>query len=463
VRLAAKLTFALSLVIAIGLVVQAGLHVRSVRSLHQQELRNDVAQLAHTTQTAVAELWSIAGEGRARAFVERTNGSRTTTELALVEAVPADAPSKPVRRAGRVLLYTPVIVDAEPVAFLRVQRSLEPESTLIGSVTNTQLWTTLVLLAACAATTLALGVWFVGKPTEHLIAQTQRVARGDYRPVKEIRQRDEIGELARAMNEMAQHLHDARDEVDRERHARTLALEQLRHADRLSTVGKLASGIAHELGTPLNVVAGRAMMIASGEATGEEIAQNAKIIADRAQHMTQTIRKMLDFSRRRGLKKEPTSIPDLIGRARALVEPLAREQRIRVELESPELRADIDPRKTLQALTNLMMNGIQSMPEGGTLHVRASRERVNTPPDSRSVAGAYVSIAVEDEGPAIPSEHLQRIFEPFFTASPDEDGARLGLSVSQGLVREHGGWMDVRNRPKLGTCFTVFLPQGGDV
>src|SRR5204863_590761 len=122
--------------------------------------------------------------------------------------------------------------------------------------------------------------------------KARRVGTGDLSGPLHLRQRDELGELANEINLMCERLAE-------ERGAREQATEQLRHADRLTTVGKLASGLAHELGTPLNVVRGRAKLIVDHEVEGKEVTDSARIVVEQAERMTALIRQLLDFARPR--------------------------------------------------------------------------------------------------------------------------------------------------------------------
>src|SRR4051812_15420719 len=128
----------------------------------------------------------------------------------------------------------------------------------------------------------------------------------------------------------------ANEATSRETAARLAAVEQLRHADRLTTVGKLASGIAHELGTPLNIVAGRGYMIASGEATGDEVADNARIIMEQTERMTRIIRQLLDFARPRPVEKARADVRALAAQTVALLRPMADKQRVSLSLVGPD-------------------------------------------------------------------------------------------------------------------------------
>ena len=149
-----------------------------------------------------------------------------------------------------------------------------------------------------------------------------------------LRQKDELATLADAMNQMASGLAAARAQVAAETAARLATLEHLRHADRLGTVGKLASGVAHELGTPLNVVLLRAKMISSGEAEGDETRECALIITQQVQHMTGIIRQLLDFSRRRTPQRAPEDLSVVVVRTLHLLRPLAARRNIVLAFEA---------------------------------------------------------------------------------------------------------------------------------
>jgi signal transduction histidine kinase len=305
---------------------------------------------------------------------------------------------------------------------------------------------------------LTVGVWVVGRPIRKLSELARRVAEGDYTLRSNVMQADEVGELARELDAMTEQLQESVDQVRAERRARTETLEQLRHADRLSTVGRLASSIAHELGTPLNVVSGRATMIAADEAASEDTLESARHIVEQTERMTSIIRDTLEFSRRTPIDKRQTSIGEVLEHAVALLEPILDDKRIVVRIEgAKEAVAAIDAGKILQVITNLVMNAIHAMPTGGTITLRIEREHVSDPKDRHAAAGDFVKISVEDEGVGIPRERLDDIFDAFSTGR--EQGTGLGLSVCQGIVREHDGWIEVASEVGRGSQFMVYLPE----
>jgi signal transduction histidine kinase len=236
---------------------------------------------------------------------------------------------------------------------------------------------------------------------------------------------------------------------------RIVARERLQHADRLQTIGQLASGVAHELGTPLSVIGVRARLIASGEDTGREAQASAAAILDQSARMTAIVRQLLDYARRHGSPMGLIDLRQVVAGSVAMVEPLADQQGVRIDLVLPEQPAVVRGDKTQlqQVVTNVVMNGIQAMTVGGRLRVE-----IGQPPALHGGTPAdWIWLRVTDEGSGIAAEHLPHVFEPFYTTKPVGEGTGLGLAVVQTIVREHGGWITAKNEPGAGACFTVFL------
>ena len=241
---------------------------------------------------------------------------------------------------------------------------------------------------------------------------------------------------------------------------RVAAMEQLRHADRLKTVGRLASGIAHELGTPLNVIAGRAGLIASGKLASEEVAQSAVAIKSETEKITRIIRQLLDFARRGASHRTAVDLGPVVRQIMELLATLAEKRHVGLRFEDPgaAMVVEADPGQIQQVLTNLIVNAIQAMPAGGNVEIAMRRQRAASPEGDRASEKNFLCISVRDHGVGISEEHMQHLFEPFFTTKPVGEGTGLGLSIAYGIVQEHGGWIDVTSRPGEGSCFTVFLP-----
>jgi len=458
-RLAAKFTIALVSALALVLAVQGWLHYQDVAALHEEETRDDLSILARAIGHATSALWSSAGEREARAYVQKANERRASTTITIVDDSHGDADDAPTKRGDELVVTTPVMVDGARVARIELRRSLLRASEYRQDVVKTQITTTAVLALVAAATSLLLGVLLIGRPVETLIEHARRVARGELETSLVLHQRDEIGNVARELNRMTEALAATRRQLREQRRASAALQEQLRHSDRLSTVGRVASGIAHELGTPLNVVAGRAAMIAS-ETDDAELVEHATIIRQQAQRMTGIIRELLDFSRRRDLQRSDTRIAEVIDQAITLLDPIAENRGVTIAVEDTgDMTASIDVNKTLQVLTNLMMNAVQAMPEGGAMHIGAQTVEVDAPKNDHAEPGEYIALTIRDEGVGIPAETLEQVFKPFFTTKKEGRGTGLGLYVCQGIVREQAGWIDVESEVGVGSTFTVYLPR----
>jgi two-component system NtrC family sensor kinase len=448
------------------------------------DMRDDHYAMANAFALAVEEVWRVDGEARARQLVDELNEQKGQVLLRWVWFdAPVGAPDGPVidvenlvkvrggdgvrsfedRQGAEARLYTYVPVEAGlRLGALELSESLAPEAAYVRTtILQTIVFMgSIVLLSGLIA--MLLGAWFVAQPMRSLIEKARRVGAGDLSRPLTLHQRDEIGDLATEMNAMAQQIAAANARVEAEMSARVATLEQLRHADRLATVGKLASGVAHELGTPLNVVAGRAKMITSGEVEGAEVPDNARIILEQAHRMTDIIRQLLDFTRRRSLKKTEVDVAGVTRQVVSLLRPFATKRNVRIVYDDDTPRATTggDAAQLQQVLTNLIVNGIQAMPAGGTLSVRLQSTQAAAPSDADGPVRDWVRVDVEDEGEGIPPEVQEHIFEPFFTTKPVGEGTGLGLSVAYGIVNEHGGWIDVRSTVGQGSCFSIHLPRG---
>jgi signal transduction histidine kinase len=310
-----------------------------------------------------------------------------------------------------------------------------------------------------------LGSLWINRPVRRLAEQAERIGSGDFSTAITVSGHDELAALAGTIDRMRSQLADARAAEQAATDAKLEALEKLRHTERLATLGRLSAGMAHELGTPLNVISGRAGLIAGQTLSPEETTRSARIIGEQAERMTTIMRQLLDFARRGKARKQAVELTGLVGAVVDLLAPTARKQGIKLRREPEEgpLNVDADPGQLQQVLLNLAMNGIQAMPGGGELILRVKAEVTVTRPGAETAEmGPWCSICVEDHGEGIPPEDLPHIFDPFFTTKEVGQGTGLGLSIAYGIIEEHGGWIDVESTPGRGSVFTVFLPRTGE-
>jgi two-component system, NtrC family, sensor kinase len=474
VKLVTKLTFAFFLVACCVIAISSVVRVQRELEVFHDDLVLDHSRLAHALAKAVGAVRSSDGPDAAHAFVLDARTQDDALEIHWVcdvarpsaashvacEEITAIAPGAELTHIapdgkGQNRLYTWVRIPAPELAgAIEVSEPTTNEAAHAQQVLYDSVVSAVSMVAAFAVTAFVLGTWLVGRPTSNLTALARRIGRGEFgEPIKPSSS-DELGALAGEMNMMARKLESATKQAADESAARIATLEQLRHVDRLTTVGELASGVAHELGTPLNVIELRASMIASGEVLGAPAKDAARAIVEASEQMTRTVGQLLAFARRHTLERAPTDIARIVRQTVELVAPFVRKQRVEVTVDADEgAIANVDELQVQQALTNLVMNAVQAMPDGG--RVRLSVRRSN---ESAKQKGPVVQVRVEDDGPGIAPDNLERVFDPFFTTKDVGRGTGLGLSIADKIVSDHGGWITVSSEQGKGAVFDVFLP-----
>jgi len=319
----------------------------------------------------------------------------------------------------------------------------------------TTLWTICAALAILVFATLysaTAAARIVGGPIDELVGEFRRVGRGDLTRLSGRIRADEFGKLQRELDVMIGQLFDARLAAAREHEAKLELFEQLRHADRLATVGRLASGIAHELGTPLNVISGYAKLIANGDEDGEAARDAARIIGEQSKRVADVVRQLLDFARRGQPRLEATDVGPVIQRAVDMVAIEGDKRGVRVTYRESQVPiiAAIDVSRLQQVIVNLAINAIHASAPGSEVVLDVSR------------VDGEIQIAVRDHGCGIAKDALSHVFDPFFTTKPVGEGTGLGLAVSHGIIDEHHGRIRVVSEVGSGSTFTVCLPGAGD-
>ena len=483
-RLALKFSAALIAGIILVLSVDAYFRVRRNIEVFETDMSRDDFTMGRALSAAVAEMWVTDGQAKALNLIRLIDERRPSV---FIRWVRVDQPScgkqnllvtadileklKQGKELARVMepgeggerflvTFVPVIVKNQVVGAIEIADSYTYQENHIQNIIIRAVLTTLISTLLCSTLTILLGVFLVGHPVRNLVAKARKVGRGDFSGRLEMRRHDEIGTLAGEMNLMADKLAEAKEKIALETTAKISAVEQLRHADRLTTVGKLASGIAHEMGTPLNVVSGRAKMIMSGEAEGKEAVENARIILEQTERITNIIRQLLDFARRRDPHKTLVDLRQIAARTMELLRPIAQKNGVTLFLDEESGPASLkaDASQIQQTLMNLVINGIHAMKSGGTLTIGFRRQRARPPGEPGRPEASCLIMVVRDEGEGIPRENIQKIFDPFFTTKGIGEGTGLGLSVAFGIVKEHGGWIDVESEPGRGSRFEVYLP-----
>ncbi len=463
-RLALKLLSSLAFFTIIALGVSAYLEYRHRDELLAMDVEAE-SRLARALRAVVLRVVDLAGPDGAREIVETLNEN---TPRSIRWLPPNDVPQIPGRDlrgelAARMAsgdpvwinwpdangepvryLYIPIASAGHPLAVIEASESMAPRSAFIRRVHVQTAAVGFIVLGLSGALAAILGRRLIARPIQAISMNVRKMGNGEYVPCAVADRRDELGSLASELSALGERL------AERER---------MRHDDRLRTVGQLASGVAHELGTPLSVVSVRARLIASGEATGAEAISNATAILEQAERMTRLVRQLLDYSRRSTGTATTIDLRQAALQTVEMLEPLAKSHAVALvaacEPGASEVRADAA--QLQQVLTNLVLNGIQAMPTGGTLEIATGGASATSP--RAGVRGDdWCFIRITDEGDGISADELPRLFEPFYTTKPAGEGTGLGLAVAQAIVEEHGGWIAVKSEPGRGTRFTVYLP-----
>ena len=298
----------------------------------------------------------------------------------------------------------------------------------------------------------------LSRPIKVLLEGAAAIGRGDlsYR-VALSNKTDEFSRLASEFNRMADSLVVQHEAVVRAADEHLELERELRHRDRLVLIGRISANVAHEMGTPLNVIDGRAAQLLQRPDSPVEMRQrNLTIIREQSRRIAQVVRQLLDLARTNGISRKPVDLSQVFSDVRELIEVEADRQRVIIEIvaETP-VCVEGDKDMLRQVFLNLCLNAIQAMPYGGRLHLECDLDGPTK--NNRE----FIVASVSDSGGGIAPEHLTQIFDPFFTTKDVGQGTGLGLAVSRRIVEDHGGWIIAANNTvEKGAVFTIFLPKG---
>jgi signal transduction histidine kinase len=221
--------------------------------------------------------------------------------------------------------------------------------------------------------------------------------------------------------------------------------EQLRRADRLSTLGELSAGMAHEIRNPLGSIRGTAEILKDGVDSSDPRYEFAEILVREADRLNGVLENFLRFARQAPLEQGRFELNAVVREVVDLTRRQAERSHVEVRVRSAELPQLFgDAGQVRQALLNLVLNALQAMPDGGRLTLTTKH------------AGDRALVTIADSGPGIPAAEQERIFKTFVTTRAD--GTGLGLPISQRIITSHGGQISVDSTPGRGAAFTVALP-----
>ena len=253
-------------------------------------------------------------------------------------------------------------------------------------------------------------------------------------------ERNLIQEVARQVSMLLEHRETEREKMRLE--------QQLRHADRLATIGEMAAAAAHELNEPLGSILGFAQLTKNSPNLPVQAEHDIERIVNAALHAREVIKKLLLFARKLPTRKAPCNLNNLVREGLYFLESRCAREGISLVRKLDDILPEItaDSGQLHQVLVNLVVNAIQAMPRGGTLTIRTAFD------------GSQVQLAVEDTGIGMSEAVMKQLFIPFFTTKGAGQGTGLGLSVVHGIVTSHGGTISVDSQRGKGSRFVVALP-----
>ncbi len=352
------------------------------------------------------------------------------------------------------------------IGVLDVAVSLEPMVQLAHSHHKDVIVSTFVMLLILSLCHYLLTRVYICNPIQGILEQTQALSQGDLMARIKKPGNDEIGRLGHSFNEMADNLAQAQSELKEwgstlehkveERTEEIHAMQdQLLRSAKLASMGELVAGIAHEINNPLTGILMFASLSSKSKDLPDQVKENLDIIVSETNRCAKIVRGLLEFARESIPEKKPEAINRVIKHSLDLVSQQAIFQNINVECyldaDLPELSIDAD--QFQQVFFNMFINAGQAMVHGGTLTIKTSLNQ----------GGRSVCVQIRDTGLGVSKENIGSIFDPFFSTKSDK-GFGLGLSVTYGIIRNHGGRIDVKSEEGQWTHFTICLPvKEGDI
>jgi len=321
---------------------------------------------------------------------------------------------------------------------LAVVRSLEELRRDLRATERDILISFVSFVVSTALLCLILGRVYISRPLQRLGDAMRRFRGGDDPPDPlPVDRRDELSAVALEFNRMVEELSKAHRRLDTETEKRRQLQRAIQEADKLVTIGQLSAGLAHEIGSPLQVVNGRARALASCADRPDEVRRVSNILVAQTDRITRIVQRLLEFARRRPPTFAKTDVASEIGNVLDLLRHEARRRRVDLKFEHPgSLPLALVNGDGVQQITlNLVGNALAATEDGGKVTVVLDEGVMMT----HGTEAPALRLTVEDSGSGIASEHLPHLFEPFFTTRGDRGGTGLGLAVVKTIITEHGG------------------------
>lgn len=291
----------------------------------------------------------------------------------------------------------------------------------------------------------------IARPIRRLEKITKKVAQGDFSEAIEVTGKDEISSLESSFNQMEEKLKYAMDSLELTVEKLQEKQAQLVEAEKLAAIGKLAAGVAHEINNPLTAVLTFSSLMLEQMPADDPRHDRLRMIVKETNRARNIVRQVLSFAKESPLKTVQININQPV--TEILDALIAQEafQDIELSLDLSDNLPEIyiDPVQVGQVVLNILLNAAHAITPPGKIHV------------ATKVADKFVELIISDTGKGIPEEHFKKIFDPFFTTKDKTKGTGLGLAVSYGIIKKHGGDIEVKSALDKGSTFIVRLPLHG--
>jgi len=336
------------------------------------------------------------------------------------------------------------------IGVLTVANSLKEMETMISKIEIHSIILAIITIAFLSFVLGFLFLRFINIPIRKLTETMKKAEEGDFTVRASVKGRDEMGSLAENLNIMIEKLHLAKQEAEQYHQ------ELIQRADRMASIGELASGIAHEIRNPLAGIQGAIQILAEGFPKEDPRTQVSDEIQKQIYKLERLVKDLLNYAKPVPANYLPMDINQLVDKVLSFfITQRGRSEDFKIEKDffSSLPKTMIDPSSMEQAFLNIILNAQKAMPKGGTFTVStlALPQRIDGGEE-----GHEVQIIFEDTGIGIPPENLPKIFNPFFSTRPD--GTGLGLSITKNIVEQNGGKIEVKSQVNVGTKFIITLP-----
>jgi len=455
-KVASKIVLVASLAFLPLLCIHTWMSLEREEALFRTDMERDLALLGKHLERIAAIEWSRSGAAGVSSML--ADAAKADRRVALEWRSPSRGKRGVEQRPRAVAWVEPVVVDGNTVGEITLIEPLAPMYRYLNSTLVRLGSLTLLLIAAGLLAARLLSRQLIGRRLDRLVQFAADTGSGKFVQNLDVGGRDEITRLGSSLEQMSVSLELARREAERLGNERLSMLQHLRHADRLASVGRLAGSVAHELGTPLNVVMGHATRISEGSQSPAETKESAATIHRQVRRMEATIREILGFVRQAPAEEQRIDLKAVVESVCGLLQPLARARGVELEVDAESAPAEVWGRELQleQALSNIVSNAIDASPDDGLVVLSISRqEREATLGRKRR---QVIAVCVRDQGPGVAEADIAHLFQAFYTSKAAGHGTGLGLWLADGIIRNHDGSIEVENGADGGACFTIALP-----